>query len=218
MYKNQTIDVLIPARGGSKGIPKKNLVDIAGQPLISYSILAALRSQFIDNVYVSSDDPEILTVACKYGAKSILRDPSLATDTISTEPTLIQFCELSSADYIVLCQATSPLVNSADIDNGIHLLDSYDSVVSVCALTQFTWSTSGPDYDINNRMRRQDLPSRFLETGSFFISSRSAIISSQNRISGSVGMALVPKYRSLDIDDYDDLELVRSIVYSNIQK
>lgn len=218
MYNHQTIDVLIPARGGSKGIPKKNLVDIAGRPLISYSITAALRSKFTDNVFVSSDDPEILDAARKYGASPILRDPCLATDTIPTEPTLIQFCEISSADYIILCQATSPLIDSSDIDTGIQLLDTYDSVISACALTQFTWSAAGPDYDINNRMRRQDLPPRYLETGSFFISPRSAILSSQNRISGRVGMAVIPKYRSIDIDDYDDLELVRSIVSSGTPK
>ena len=202
---------IIPARGGSKGIPRKNLIDIAGKPLISYSIKASLNS-VVNETWVSSEDNEIIDVAKRYGIKTLLRPKKLATDLASSESVLTHFIQQVDCTIIVFIQPTSPLITSEDINKGLDLLNNYDSVISVTELTQFIWEDGKPNYDIHNRKRRQDLAKTFLETGAFFITTKDRYYNSKNRISGNVGFCEVPKIRSFDIDSYDDLELVRKIL------
>jgi CMP-N,N'-diacetyllegionaminic acid synthase len=206
---------LIPARGGSKGIEKKNIVEVNGKPLLSYTIAASLAST-VDETWVSTDDDEIASVAIKCGAKVIKRPLSLSTDESISESALLHFAENESFDILVFLQATCPFIMSKDINDSIKLMTKYDSVVSVSKLDQlFLWNDSGPMYDINNRKRRQDREENYIETGSMFVTTRKGLVDNKNRLSGNIGFVKVPKWRSIDIDTHEDLELVRKIMHAN---
>ena len=137
MYKNKTFLAIIPARGGSKRLPRKNVLDLNGKPLIAYSIEAGLNSRYVDKVIVTSDDEEILTVSKKYDADTIQRPDELANDTATTFDAIKHAIDNSEKyDYIVLLQATSPLRNEKHIDEAIELLENKkaNAVVSVCEM------------------------------------------------------------------------------------
>ena len=202
---------LIPARGGSKGIPRKNLIDLCGKPLLYYTISASLNSN-VNETWVSSEDEEILNVAKKFGAETIQRPKELSRDTSPSEDTLLHFAYNNDFDIIVFLQATSPLITHGDINKGIALMKNFDSVITVCELNQFVWFNNKPSYDINKRKRRQDFPQNYIETGSMFITTKKKLLKTRNRISGKIGFLILPKIRSFDIDTYDDLELVSHLI------
>ena len=202
---------IIPARGGSKGIPRKNLIALCGVPLINYAISASIASN-VHETWVSSEDNEILSVASAAGANIIRRPDELATDTASSESVLLHFAAQVDFDILVFLQATSPLVIPEDINRGLTLMHKYDSVVSVTENNQFTWTGRIPNYDVYKRKRRQEIEQSYLETGSIFITTKNALISSKNRISGEIGLLEVPRNRSFDIDTHEDLELIRSLI------
>ncbi len=205
---------VIPARGGSKGIPKKNIVDINGKPLITYAIEASIKSKS-DETWVSTENDEISEIAKKYGAKVLNRPENIATDDASSESVLLHFIkEVDDFDILIFLQATCPLVEGSDINKALALMENYDSVISVSKFDQMLWMGSKPMYDINNRQRRQNLEQRFVETGSIFMTTKEGLLRSKNRINGKVGFLEVPKWRSIDIDTYEDLELARKIMKS----
>jgi CMP-N,N'-diacetyllegionaminic acid synthase len=203
---------LIPARGGSKGVKRKNIVDMNGKPLLAYTIEASLMS-VVDEVWVSTDNKEIAEVARKYGSQVIDRPSCISTDDSTSESALLHFAENKSFDILVFLQATCPFIISQDIDNAINLMYEYDSVVSISKFDQYLWSDSKPMYDINNRQRRQDRDQIYVETGSMFVTTKQGLIDSKNRISGNIGFVQVPKWRSIDIDTQEDLELARKIMH-----
>jgi CMP-N,N'-diacetyllegionaminic acid synthase len=205
------IVTLIPARGGSKGIPRKNLTILEGKPLISYTIEASLKS-LSQQTWVSSEDKEILTTASLLGAKTLERPQSLASDNATSESVLLHFAENVDFDILVFIQATSPLIVSDDINRGLQLLRDYDSVVSVIENSQLLWADNGPLYDLNSRQRRQDANKMYLETGGIFITTRNGLNESRCRLSGNIGLLELPKIRGFDIDSFDDLELVKIIM------
>jgi len=212
MINNKVVCSLIPARGGSKGIPRKNMVEINNKPLITYTIQASLNSNYIDQTWVSSDDEEILNYSKKLGSNVLRRPKELATDLSPTEPTLIHFAENCNFDYLFFIQATSPLIESKDLDRGIEIAQTCDSVVSVCDLTQLLWDDEGPLYDLKNRKRRQDSKKMYLETGSFFITKKIGLLNSKNRLNGEIKFCKLSKYKSIDVDSYEDLDLVKRIM------
>ena len=205
---------LIPARKGSKGIKNKNLIDLCGKPLIHYSIQASINS-LVDETWVSSDSDEILETSKNLGSNIIKRPKELSEDNSTSESVLIHFAKNIDFDILVFIQCTVPLIKSVDINKGIEKMKDYDSVVSVTETTQMFWDSNGPLYNINNRLRRQNSPKRYLETGSFFITKKKNFIESSNRLSGKIGFLEIPKYRSFDIDDYDDLKIIKAIINSN---
>lgn len=202
---------IVPARGKSRGIPRKNLVLLKGRPLIYYAIKASLESQ-VDETWVSSEDEEILRIAEDLGARAFKRPEELSTDTASSDAVLLHFAEQVWFDVLVFLQATSPLTTGEDINRGIAMLGEYDSVISVSRLTQFVWADGQPNYDIHNRKRRQEWKGTFLETGAFFITTRDNLLKYRNRIGGKIGFCVVPKIRSFDIDSYEDLEIVERLM------
>ena len=212
MLNGRRVCSLIPARGGSKGIPRKNLIKIKNKPLIYYSLNASLNSKYIDETWVSSDDKEILNYSASVGAKTLMRPKELATDLSPTEPSLLHFAENCYFDYLVFIQATSPLIESEDLDNGLEIAKTCDSVVSVTDLTQLLWDENGPLYNIEDRKRRQDSKKMYLETGSFFITKKEGLLKSKNRLNGEIKFCKLSKYKSIDIDSYEDLDLVRKIM------
>jgi len=128
------IACIIPARGGSKRIPRKNVMEFCGKPLIAWSIEQAKASQYIEDVYVSSDDDEILKVATEYGAIKIKRPRELATDSSLSEPALIHALgNMDNPDVVVFLQATSPVRGENDIDDAItqFITREVDSLFSV---------------------------------------------------------------------------------------
>ncbi|MEP4298998.1 MAG: acylneuraminate cytidylyltransferase family protein, partial [Paraglaciecola sp.] len=167
---------IIPARGGSKGLPSKNIKNFADKPLLAWSVLQAKASSKVNaGVYVSSDSADILRVAEHYGANTILRPDNLSTDTASSEAALIHamntIIKEKKVDYVVFLQCTSPIRLANDVDDAIDTIiqDSSDSLLSVQALTDyFVWEKKGAvanshNFDYTNRQKRQDLPTRYLE-------------------------------------------------------
>jgi N-acylneuraminate cytidylyltransferase len=204
---------LIPARKGSKGIKNKNLINLCGKPLIHYSIQASINS-LVNETWVSSDSDEILETSKNLGAKTIKRPSEFSGDNATSESALIHFAEKIDFDILVFIQCTVPLIESQDINQGIEKMKTFDSVVSVTETHQMFWDANGPLYDINNRLRRQNSVKRYIETGSFFITSKERLLKSNNRLSGNIGFVEIPKHRSFDIDGYDDLKMVKTIINS----
>ena len=218
------IACLIPARGGSKGIPKKNIIDFNGKPLIAYSIEQAKMSKYIDKVFVTSDCNEILDVAKSYGAFPILRPDELSTDFCSSESALIDAITHIGSDYdiFVFLQATSPLRTTEDINHCVEelLFKSLDSLFSSCVLDDFlVWGFNEGElqslnYDYNNRKRRQDHKPQYVENGSIYVFKKDSILGSNNRLSGKIGMCIMESWKMFEIDNLEDLDICK-IIYKN---
>tara|TARA_B100001057_G_scaffold499810_1_gene611912 strand:+ start:1569 stop:2156 length:588 start_codon:yes stop_codon:yes gene_type:complete len=189
------------------------LVNLAGRPLIYYAIQASKKS-LVEETWVSSDSDEILDISKNLGAKTIKRPKELSDDNAPSESALIHFAENVDFDILVFIQCTSPLIKFQDINKGLEKIKIFDSIVSVSETHQMFWNAKGPLYDINKRARRQNSIKRYLETGSFFITSKKNLLKYQNRLSGNIGFVEIPKYRSFDIDSFDDLKIVELIINS----
>ncbi len=188
--------VVIPARGGSKGIPRKNLRLLNGKPLLYYSINTALNSKFDLDVYVSSEDEEILNTSLQFGAKVHKRDISIADDKSTLDP-VIYACykyaieiEKKEYDYIITMQPTSPLLRAESLDNSIEIIINNKNIETIIAAkddTHLSWRKENnrflPNYE--KRVNRQYLTPTFTETGAFFIT-RKDIITPINRLGKNV--------------------------------
>lgn len=205
---------LILARGGSKGIPQKNIIDINGRPLLSYTIGAAIKSK-ANSVWVSTNCNIIGDVAKKYQANVITRPEEISGDKSKSEEALIHFAENIDFDILVFIQPTSPLLLSIDIDMGLEMMLSYDSVFSAYKEHWIPrWNLDGtPDnWNINNRPMRQDISEKYVENGALYITTKEALLRSKCRYSGKIGILEMPLYRSFQIDTYDDLELIKKLL------
>lgn len=212
---------IIPARGGSKGIPRKNIRLMAGRPLISYAIENALKSQYIDDVYVSTDDDEIAQISRGCGAETVYRNKELSADEITLDPVIydaLTKIEESSEiiyDYVITMQPTSPLLKPNSLDGAIAKIieENYDCMISVINKPHLSWrknvETFVPNY--MERLNRQLLPENYLETGAFVISKRS-IISEKSRISGNISVFEIDSDEGIDIDDKNDWFLAENLI------
>jgi len=209
--------VIIPARGGSKGIPRKNLRALAGKPLIYYGIQSSLASQYNPDVYVSSDDTEILSISKQIGSKIIQRNPKIAKDATTLDPVIYdayrqaEKLENKKYDLIVTLQPTSPLLKTSSLDNAIDILINKSHIETVIAATDdthLTWKKVNKQYlpNYTERVNRQYLTPVFKETGGFLIT-RSNIISETNRIGKNVELYLLDNGENIDIDTYEDWNL-----------
>jgi N-acylneuraminate cytidylyltransferase len=218
---DKQVVAIIPARGGSKGIPKKNLIDFCGKPLLAWSILQARQSETVGQVYVTSDDQEILEVSRRYGASPILRPGELANDTSSSEAALLhalaEIIKISprSPDLVVFLQATSPLRESTDIDGSVRALleAGADSLFSGTVLEDFcVWKREhgelqGLTFDPSNRGRRQDREPLFLENGSIYVFRPGVLREYNNRLGGNISLYEMPFWKSFEIDKLEDVEI-----------
>ena len=208
---------VILARGGSKGIPSKNIVDLNGKPLISYTIEASLQSN-VDETWVSTDSSEIASVSSTYGASVIDRPNEISTDTSQSEEALLHFTDNHDFDIMVFIQPTSPLLKSIDINKGLELMSKYDSILSVTRehwIPKWSMDMNPIDWEIDNRPMRQDKEETFLENGAFYITKRKNLLQSKLRYSGKIGFVEMPLSRSFQIDTLDDLNLINTIIRGN---
>ena len=215
---------IIPARGGSKGVPKKNIKIIGGKPLIVYTIEQSIKSDLIDDTYVSTDSDEIASISRRAGAKIIYRPDILSNDTCSSEDVILDALEQISEiegyqpELVVFLQCTSPIRNVDDIDNAINLLiqRQADSLLSVVDSHRFIWQESDnkPDsinYDYSKRPRRQDLNPQYCENGSIYIFTPKKFIKNKNRLHGKIVLYKMSPESGYEIDDYMDLHIIESI-------
>jgi len=209
--------VIIPARGGSKGIPRKNLRSLAGRPLLYYSIVTALASRYQPDVFVSTDDDEIAAIARKFGAGVIIRNSEHASDQTTLDPVifdgLLQVTRTTGKQYDIVAtiQPTSPLLKTQSLDISIDKLvqnPNLDTVISVREDTHLTWRRCGeryfPNYD--KRFNRQYLPQVYRETGGFLLT-RTRLITEQSRIGSNVDLTVLTQGEEIDIDSQDDWSL-----------
>jgi len=214
------ISAIIPARGGSKAIPKKNLIPFNGRPLISYTINQARVSNLINETYVSTDNENIADVSLSWGAEVIERPDEISDDTSSTESALLHALNTieNKPDIVVLLQCTSPLRRENDIDNAINLVKEggYDSALSCCKDHNFFWKqtsniASPVNYDPEDRKMRQNLDSWYRENGSIYVMKRDILDEQECRLGGDIGIYEMPRELSFEIDTPEDYRIVESI-------
>ena len=201
---------LILARGGSKEVPKKNIRLLSGEPLISYSINTAKYSN-VNEVWVSTDNKEIKGISIGLGAKVIDRPYEFATDESPSEDALLHFAENVDFDILVFMQPTSPLVRPSYINEGLNLMKDYDSVFSVYKehwLPRWNMEINPIDFDNDNRPRRQDKETVYVENGAFYITTKDKLLESKIRVSGNIGVVEMKMQDSFQIDSEDDFNLV----------
>lgn len=222
----------IPVRGGSKSIHLKNIKIICGKPLVYWACKAACESGKIDVVYVATDSDIIRETVDGF----ILEEPELfskisvinrsvqsATDSASTECAMLEFATQYTFDNIILIQATSPLLTNEDIDRGFIEFGKKDteSVLSVVRQKRFIWSinnqgfASSENYDVYNRPRRQNFDGYFVENGAFYITSKKALLKSQNRVSGNIRLVEMQEESYFEIDEPNDFIIIESILHSH---
>lgn len=230
-YKNKQILVIIPARGGSKRLPGKNIKKIGGKPMIAYAIEAAKKSKYVDRVVVSTDDPAIAKVARKYSAEvPFIRPAELASDTATTLPVLqhaVAYIERQDdfkPDLVVLIQPTNPLVKSEDIDGTIEkmILTKTNSCFTVSEISQrpewmYRMDTNHAKLFLNEdkgpTKRSQDLPRLAIINGTVYVTKYDTLMKKgliRDDINTSI--YLMPKERSIDIDNMFDFELAKFLI------
>lgn len=218
---------IIPARGGSKGIYKKNIRQFAGKPLIAYTIIEAIKSKRFDKVIVSTDDDEIGKISKKYGAEVIKRPGDLAKDDTHTIDVIFHLIDILLKQYdhstiIVLLQPTSPLRTVNDINNSIELFlkKECESVIGVCESThppQWSLKIEGEFLKLvfnndNFKMRRQDLHKSYYPNGAIYIASIETLIKYKSFYCQYTLPYIMPIERSIDIDNEFDLFLAEILL------
>lgn len=206
---------VIPARAGSKGIPNKNIRIIGGHPLIYYAIRNALNSKFISSVVVSTDSPEVRIIAQQMRAMCKWRDESLCGDDVTLDSVIYDAIPNGEWDYVVTMQPTSPTLTVSTLDNAIKytIENQLDTCISAFNAPHLSWGEKDgkkvPNY--TKRLNRQYLPPCYMETGAFVISKRQ-IVTSESRIGKKVDVYEVPEKESIDVDTFEDLRSVASLL------
>jgi len=217
----QTV-AIIPARGGSKGLERKNIHPVAGKPLLAWSVLQALDSSHVDRVFVTTDDPAIAEVARAYGAEVIDRPEHISGDKATSESALLHALEEIAARHgaepetVVFLQATSPLRKPGDIDRAVEVFrrETADSLISVTRADDLTiWEQRGSDwnsvnFDYRNRGMRQDRPSQFIENGSIYLFTPSVLRDFGNRIGQKLSVYPMEFWQTWEIDTIEEVDLV----------
>ncbi|TZE82175.1 cytidylyltransferase domain-containing protein [Calorimonas adulescens] len=229
MYNGQTILALIPARGGSKGIPRKNLRHLSGKPLISYAIEAALQAGFFDKIIVSTDDINIADVSKKYGAEvPFIRPEVLATDEAKGIDVVLHAMRWledhnEKFDLLMLLQPTSPLRNSEDIKNALNLFfeKNADAIVSVCeaehsplwmnTLREDLCMKDFIDKEVLDK-NRQELKTYYRLNGAIYLAKWDYIKQCNSFYGDKTYAYIMPKERSVDVDDELDLKFAEFLM------
>ena len=220
------VECIILARGGSKGIPGKNIIDFCGKPLLAWTIEQCIQAESISTVWVSSDDREILSVAKAYGANLIERPNNISGDLASSEEGwfhAIDFLEQKgfAPDIVFAPQVTSPLRESSDIDRAVAKFteDNLDSLFSASMVEDlYFWekdsagSLNSINYDYKNRKRRQDFTDQIIENGSFYLFKPEHLKKGNNRFGGKIGYSKMEFWKMFEIDSPDDLKMCEALM------
>tara|TARA_B110000238_G_C16055028_1_gene407853 strand:+ start:325 stop:1044 length:720 start_codon:yes stop_codon:yes gene_type:complete len=223
--RSMNIHCIILARGGSKGILNKNIINFCGKPLLAWTIDQCLGSEKVSDVWVSSDDDQILQVAEKYGAKIIKRPNEISGDSSTSESAwqhAIDYLHNNDCqvDIVLGPQVTSPLREVSDIDNAItsFINGNYDSMFAASIADDlFIWEESrgGVDsinYDYKNRKRRQEFKEQIIENGSFYLFKPYIIQKDFNRLGGKIGYSIMDFWKMFEIDNADDLRMCSALM------
>ncbi|MFJ1745516.1 cytidylyltransferase domain-containing protein [Streptomyces sp. NPDC088116] len=225
-----TVLAVIPARGGSKGVPAKNLAAVGGVPLVVRAVRAALAARRVTDVVVSTDDEAIADAARAAGAEIVLRPAAIAGDTATSEAAVLHAMDAHEAmrgtttDVVLLVQCTSPFITADDLDGvaGAVTEDGADTALTVAPTHGFIWrqdstsDTGGPDgYGVNhdkaNRPRRQDRQQEYLETGAAYAMRAEGFREANHRFFGRTALVRTDPARVLEIDDPHDLARARAL-------
>ncbi len=230
MINSKSVLAIIPARGGSKRLPRKNVLDLAGKPMIAWTIEAALNSKYIDRVVVSTDDSEIATISKHYGGDvPFIRPADLAKDTSTSMEVIIHAIskleELKSHyEYIIFLQPTSPTRNVKHIDEAVELLlmKNADSIISVTAVNHpIEWTNILPDDHSMNGfflpeyevMRSQDFSKRYIINGAIYLNNSMIMKKTGSLINCGTGYAYIMKEEdSIDVDSHFELMMADTII------
>lgn len=218
--------IIIPARGGSKGIPRKNLRNLNGKPLIFYAINTSRQLlNFNIDVYVSTEDDEISLISKKFNSKVVKRSSDIANDKATLDPVIFEaYNEIiidTSKEYeaVITLQPTSPLLNPETLENAINYFfkNNVDTLISGVEDTHLTWIQDGETFVPNYkaRLNRQELPKTFKETGGFVIT-KPEFIKVNSRFGNKIEIYPISKKESIDIDDFDDWNLCEYYLKRNI--
>jgi N-acylneuraminate cytidylyltransferase len=214
------------ARGGSKGIPRKNIVDFCGKPLLAWSVEQCLAAKGLDSVWVSSDSPDILAVARAHGARTIQRPDELSGDMASAESGWLHALEAierqwGAIDAGLALQVTSPLREPGDLERGMALFSTgqYDSLFS-CSLAEdlLFWERGAKgvlesiNYDWRNRKRRQDHSPQYIENGSFYLFTPEVLRRFNNRFGERIGMVEMEFWKTFEIDSPETLRICAALM------
>lgn len=214
------VTAIIPARGGSKGVPDKNLQEVEGASLVARSVRTALAAKSVTRTVVSSDSDAILTEARDHGAEALRRPSELSGDTASSESALLHAVETLGLhdDVLVFLQCTSPFVASTTVDDAIGLVTSgaADTAFAATVFHGFLWNADGSaqGHDLAFRPRRQDLPQRWLEQGGFYVFRAADLLTSGTRFNGRIRPVEISPIEALEIDTFEELEIARAVAAS----
>ncbi|MFK8908510.1 cytidylyltransferase domain-containing protein [Streptomyces sp. YS-3] len=210
---------VIPARGGSKGVPGKNLAAVGGVPLVVRAVRACLAARHVTDVAVSTDDPAIAAAAAAAGAHVVVRPAAIAGDTATSEAAVLHALEgHADTDVVLLVQCTSPFLSHEDVDGvaAAVVVDGADTAVTVAPFHGFVWRESpdggeGLGHDKSFRPRRQDRPQDFLETGAAYAMDAEGFRTHRHRFFGRTALVRTDPARVLEIDDPHDLARARAL-------
>ncbi len=215
---------VIPARGGSKGLPRKNLLPLCGKPLVAWTIESALAAQNVERVVVSTDDPQIAQVSRAYGAEVVQRPPEISGDASPSEEALLHALEALNIDRgpLAFLQCTAPLTLPQDIDGTLALLASADTAFTATPWHRFLWKATpagaepiGHSKDV--RLMRQQLEPHYLEVGAVYAMRAEGLLRTRRRFHGATAIYQLPPERSLEIDDETDWVLVEALMRRRLQ-
>ncbi|MFI6049122.1 cytidylyltransferase domain-containing protein [Streptomyces violascens] len=214
---------VVPARGGSKGVPGKNLASVAGVPLVVRAVLACRSARLVTDVVVSTDDPAIAAAARSAGADVVVRPAAISGDTASSEAAVLHALdEHPDTDVVLLVQCTSPFLTREDIEGVAAAVveDGAETAVTVAPFHGFLWRESiengvgggqGMGHDKSFRPRRQDRPQDFLETGAAYAMDAEGFRTHKHRFFGRTALVRTDPARVLEIDEPHDLERARAL-------
>ena len=229
--KKLNIIGVIPARGGSVGVPLKNIQELCGKPLIYYVIIAALASKYLRRVIVSTDHDEIARISREFGAEVPFQRPADISEDVPTEfakQHAVRFIEKQEGrkiDIVVSMQATTPLLNSDDIDSTIEKLvnENADSVITVREVREYPWWMMRMDEEgwikpffvrklAGKVTVRQNLEKLYIPNGAVYATKRDVLMNESRTFGKKCGAVIMPPERSMDIDNLLDFKIIEAIM------
>jgi YrbI family 3-deoxy-D-manno-octulosonate 8-phosphate phosphatase len=228
---------IIPARGGSKGIPQKNLTKVGGIPLVGRSVLAAVKATSIDRVFVSTDDDAIADCARHYGGEVVVRPAALSTDNATSETALLHVLDTLREtegyvpDTLVFLQCTTPFTTADDIDKAVATLrgEKADSLFTAIRFDHFIWEdcedpsegVRGLTHNAAKRLLRQEKKPQYLENGAIYVMKVAGFLEGRHRFFGKIATCLMDRFTALEIDEPVELRMaqaIESVLFKTVHK